>query len=89
METLVAYPQGKRKIKIFGRHNLTNLNAALHACRAVGVQDEQFYDAIASFKGASNRLELLAKNEKMFSIKILPTPLQSQGDYWCRKGTIS
>ena len=63
-DTYLLTPQGKRKIKIFGRHNLTNLNAALHACRAVGVQDEQFYDAIASFKGASNRLELLAKNEK-------------------------
>jgi UDP-N-acetylmuramate: L-alanyl-gamma-D-glutamyl-meso-diaminopimelate ligase len=50
-------------LQIFGKHNLTNLNAALLACNAVGVTNEQFFDAIRSFKGASNRLELLRKND--------------------------
>ena len=50
-------------LQIFGAHNLTNINAARLACGAVGVSDEQFYNAIQTFKGASNRLELLCKNE--------------------------
>ncbi len=54
---------GNVPLQIFGKHNLTNLNAARYACEAVGVDAEQFYKAIASFKGASKRLELVAKNE--------------------------
>jgi len=53
---------GDVPLKIFGRHNLTNLNAARYACASVGVDDEHFYKAIASFKGASKRLELVADN---------------------------
>ena len=54
---------GNFPLQVFGKHNLTNINAARFACRAVGVSDEQFYRAIQSFKGASNRLELLCKND--------------------------
>ena len=54
---------GNVPLQIFGKHNLTNLNAARYACEAVGVDAEQFYKAIASFKGASKRLELVAENE--------------------------
>ena len=50
-------------LQIFGKHNVTNLNAARLACIAIGVNKEQFYEAIKTFKGASNRLELLRKNE--------------------------
>lgn len=46
-------------LRVFGRHNLLNLHAALLACRAVGVTDDEFYHAIASFAGASKRLELV------------------------------
>lgn len=55
---------GNIPLQIFGRHNLTNLNAARLACQAVGISDEQFYKAIATFKGASKRLELIDKNER-------------------------
>jgi UDP-N-acetylmuramate: L-alanyl-gamma-D-glutamyl-meso-diaminopimelate ligase len=54
---------GNIPLQIFGKHNLTNINAARLACNAVGISDMQFYNAIQSFKGASNRLELLGKNE--------------------------
>jgi len=54
---------GDIPLQIFGKHNLTNINAARLACQAIGVTDEQFYAAIQTFKGASNRLELLFKNE--------------------------
>lgn len=49
---------------IFGRHNLCNLNAARLACAEVGVSDENFFKAIATFKGASKRLELVDKSDK-------------------------
>ena len=61
--TFLQTALGEFPLQIFGKHNLTNINAARLACRAVGVTDEQFYTAIQTFKGASNRLELLHKNE--------------------------
>jgi UDP-N-acetylmuramate: L-alanyl-gamma-D-glutamyl-meso-diaminopimelate ligase len=49
----------KTPLKIFGHHNLLNLIAARMACNQVGVSDEQFYEAIETFEGASKRLELV------------------------------
>jgi UDP-N-acetylmuramate: L-alanyl-gamma-D-glutamyl-meso-diaminopimelate ligase len=48
---------------IFGDHNLMNLNGARMVCNQVGLGDEQFFNAIQSFKGAAKRLELVYKNE--------------------------
>jgi UDP-N-acetylmuramate: L-alanyl-gamma-D-glutamyl-meso-diaminopimelate ligase len=55
---------GDKKIplQIFGNHNLMNLNGARIACNTIGITDEQFYEAIRSFKGAAKRLELVYKN---------------------------
>ena len=61
--TYLETPYGEYPLKIFGRHNLTNLNAARYACAAVGVGEKAFYEAIATFKGASKRLELVAKSD--------------------------
>ena len=55
---------GNTKLLIFGIHNLQNLNAARIACNEIGVSDSKFYNEIATFKGASNRLELVSKNKK-------------------------
>jgi len=49
-------------LKVFGDHNLLNAHAAFYACRELGVEAEQFVKAIAGFKGAAKRLELLAAN---------------------------
>ena len=49
-------------LQIFGRHNLMNMNGARLICNSIDVNDEQFYEAIQSFKGASKRLELVEKN---------------------------
>ncbi|MBO4773453.1 MAG: peptidoglycan synthetase, partial [Bacteroidales bacterium] len=46
-------------LQVFGRHNLLNIMAAYHACSAVGITDGDFFNAIATFHGASNRLECL------------------------------
>ena len=49
-------------LEIFGKHNLSNLEAAKQVCMQLGVQEDKFYSTIQSFKGASKRLELLSEN---------------------------
>ena len=49
------------ELQIFGDHNLQNLNAARLACKELGVSDADFYQQISTFKGASNRLELIKR----------------------------
>ena len=44
-------------------HNLQNLNAAYNVCVELGVTSSDFFDAIATFKGASKRLELVKMYE--------------------------
>jgi len=56
-------PNGNVPLKIFGEHNLQNLNAALLACEQVGVSRNDFYSAIKEFGGAARRLQLMASNE--------------------------
>lgn len=50
-------------LKIFGEHNMQNISAAKAACNLLGIDDEAFYGAITSFRGAAKRLQLLAANE--------------------------
>src|SRR5665647_184285 len=50
-------------LKIFGNHNLLNLQAAFNVCKELGIKDSDFAKAIAFFTGASKRLELLAETE--------------------------
>jgi UDP-N-acetylmuramate: L-alanyl-gamma-D-glutamyl-meso-diaminopimelate ligase len=53
---------GKIPLLIFGKHNMRNISGAKVVCNKIGITDELFYQAIRSFKGASNRLEILNKN---------------------------
>jgi UDP-N-acetylmuramate: L-alanyl-gamma-D-glutamyl-meso-diaminopimelate ligase len=50
-------------LAIFGDHNLQNMNGARLICNELKGNDNQFYEAIQDFKGASKRLELIAKND--------------------------
>ena len=59
--TFLITKYGEVSLKIFGEHNLQNLNAARLACRQIGVTDEQFYSAISEFPGASNRLQKISE----------------------------
>lgn len=65
-KTLLKTPEGDMPIEVFGAHNLNNLEGAKWVCQAMGVDEDQFYEAIASFKGASKRLEKIA--EKNISV---------------------
>jgi len=51
-------------LQIFGKHNLQNINGAKLICNKLGLSDQEFYQAIKNFKGASKRLEVLAENEE-------------------------
>ncbi|MDG3580852.1 UDP-N-acetylmuramate--L-alanine ligase [Galbibacter pacificus] len=62
--TYLETPEGEMPIEVFGRHNLNNLAGAKWICQHMGVDEDDFYEAIASFKGASKRLDKLAENSK-------------------------
>ena len=59
--TLLDTPEGPMPIEVFGAHNLNNLAGAKWICQNMGVDEAEFYEAIASFKGASKRLEKIAE----------------------------
>ncbi|OIP00468.1 MAG: peptidoglycan synthetase [Bacteroidetes bacterium CG2_30_33_31] len=55
---------GDYKLKVFGEHNLSNINGAKQVCNQLGISDKDFFEAIISFPGASNRLELVEENNE-------------------------
>ncbi len=58
-------PDGAVPLSIFGKHNMNNLEGARWICNQMGVSDEQFYEAIPTFSGASRRLEILHEDENL------------------------
>ncbi|HET8839327.1 MAG TPA: Mur ligase family protein [Flavobacteriaceae bacterium] len=54
-------PEGPMPLEIFGSHNMSNLAGAKWICQHMGVDEEDFYEAVSSFKGASKRLEKIAE----------------------------
>jgi UDP-N-acetylmuramate: L-alanyl-gamma-D-glutamyl-meso-diaminopimelate ligase len=67
--TYLDTPDGDMPLEIFGVHNLQNLAGAKWICQHVGVNEEEFYEAIATFKGASKRLEKTAESESTVVFK--------------------
>ena len=61
--TSIFYGGEKFPLMVFGNHNLMNINGARLVCNQLGISDMDFYHAIQTFKGASNRLELVDRNE--------------------------
>ena len=60
--TYLQTTEGKLPLEIFGKHNLSNLMGAKWICQHMGIDEDDFYQAITSFKGASNRLEKVFTN---------------------------
>ena len=63
-DTNLIVDNKKIKVQVFGEHNMKNINAAYNVCKQIGISDDIFYQSIASFKGASRRLELLFENKE-------------------------
>ncbi len=60
-KTSLITSKGEIQLMIFGQHNLMNLEGARLVCNQLNISDSDFYDAISTFNGASNRLELIAE----------------------------
>ncbi|MEN8764568.1 MAG: UDP-N-acetylmuramate--L-alanine ligase [Wenyingzhuangia sp.] len=67
--TLLDTPEGDLPLEFFGKHNLQNLAGAKWICLHMGVGEEEFYEAIESFKGANKRLEKIAENKEAVVFK--------------------
>jgi len=67
--TLIETSLGEMPLEIFGEHNLQNLAGAKWICQHMGIDEDEFYEAIASFKGASKRLEKIAENNSTVVFK--------------------
>ncbi|MBT8262909.1 MAG: peptidoglycan synthetase [Bacteroidia bacterium] len=67
--TLLETPEGPMPVEIFGKHNLNNLEGARWICQLMGIDVDDFYEAIASFKGASKRLEKLGETSTAVAYK--------------------
>ena len=67
--TLLETEEGPMPIEIFGKHNLNNLAGAKWICQQMGIDENDFYEAISTFQGASKRLEKIAETEKSIAYK--------------------
>ncbi len=53
----------KHNLKVFGNHNLSNLNAALLVCQELGISEKDFFEAISDFKGTEKRLQKIYEDQ--------------------------
>ncbi len=67
--TYLDTPEGPMPIEIFGKHNLNNLAGAKWICQHLGMDEDDFYEAIITFKGASKRLEKIAERDNFVAYK--------------------
>ncbi|MFT7350595.1 MAG: UDP-N-acetylmuramate: L-alanyl-gamma-D-glutamyl-meso-diaminopimelate ligase [Flavobacterium sp.] len=67
--TFLETTDGNMPIEVFGAHNLNNLAGAKWICQNMGVDEADFYEAIATFKGASKRLEKIAEGKNNVAYK--------------------
>ena len=67
--TLLETPEGPMPIEVFGKHNLNNLEGARWIYQLMGIDADDFYEAIATFSGASKRLELIAETDTAIAYK--------------------
>ncbi|MDC1197986.1 Mur ligase family protein [Algibacter sp.] len=68
-QTLLETPEGELPIEVFGKHNLNNLAGAKWICQHMGIYEDDFYEAISTFKGASKRLEKIAESKNSVAYK--------------------
>jgi UDP-N-acetylmuramate: L-alanyl-gamma-D-glutamyl-meso-diaminopimelate ligase len=68
-QTLLETTEGPLPIEVFGKHNLNNLAGAKWICQHMGIDEDDFFEAIATFKGASKRLEKIAESKTSVAYK--------------------
>jgi len=60
---IIRKTQNSYPVAVFGRHNLMNIQAAKQVCNELGVEEKDFHKSIASFKGASGRLQKVSVSD--------------------------
>ena len=68
-QTVLQTDEGNIPIQVFGAHNLQNMAGAKWVCQLMGIQENEFYEAISSFGGAGKRLELVYKSDQTIVYK--------------------
>ena len=56
-------------VSVFGKHNMSNIEAAWQVCQLLAIKPDQFRSAIAGFKGAGIRLEIIRETEGKIIIR--------------------
>ncbi|PVX52011.1 UDP-N-acetylmuramate: L-alanyl-gamma-D-glutamyl-meso-diaminopimelate ligase [Balneicella halophila] len=64
-DTRLLHDDKETPLKVFGTHNMQNIQVAYYVCKELGISDNDFYKSMESFGGASKRLQLLEKNNKV------------------------
>lgn len=67
--TYLETAEGDLPLEIFGEHNLQNLAGAKWICQHMGIDEDDFYEAIVTFKGANKRLEKIAESKNSVIFK--------------------
>ncbi len=67
--TVFDTPEGEMSIDMVGSHNMSNLSGAKWICQHMGIDEDDFYEAIATFSGASRRLEVVTATQKSILYK--------------------
>ncbi|HXA03087.1 MAG TPA: Mur ligase family protein [Cytophagaceae bacterium] len=68
-QTYLITDVGEVPVHVFGKHNMKNLSGAKAVLSKIGITDKMFYEAIQSFKGVANRLEILAEGKTTIIFK--------------------
>jgi UDP-N-acetylmuramate: L-alanyl-gamma-D-glutamyl-meso-diaminopimelate ligase len=56
-------------LSVFGSHNLMNIEGAALVCKELGIDKNDFFNAISDFKGAGKRLEVIFENENIIAFR--------------------
>lgn len=67
--TFLETNDGPMPLEVFGEHNLSNINGAKWVCQNMGIDEDDFYEAIGTFKGASKRLERISTTSNAIVFK--------------------
>ena len=68
-QVFINTDEGNIPLKIFGKHNLSNIEGARKICSLLGVFDHDFYNSISSFNGASKRLQIIYNDHNNLLIR--------------------
>ena len=68
-QVIVDTEEGGIPLEIFGAHNMQNMEGAREICYHMGIEPIDFYEAMASFTGASKRLEKLFQSKDSLIFK--------------------